>query len=400
MFTAEDAARRRAMRTLFAGVALGTTGFVVSLTVSPLAAEDITNRTSLTGLPWTAGVLGTGIGATLLSRIMARRGRRYGLIAGYSWGSLGAILAVTAVVVGSLPLLILGTLVFGIGNSASHLARYAASDLYPPERRASALGTVAWAGTVGGVIGPNLLSPSGRIARAVELPELSGPFVVTMAAFVIATMAYVVWLRIATPSDELAPLMARPSLLRLPQTQMAAISLAAAQIVMLMVMTQTPVHIHGSGHGLGTIGVVLSAHVLGMYGLSPISGRLTDRFGSPAVILSGFALMAAAAIGGALMPTHAGVLLSLPLFVLGLGWSFSFVAGSALLTLGLSYVDRTRLQGSVDALVWTSAAVASASSGFIVTSMGYVGLCVVASLLVVLPMGLVASRRKIAFATP
>jgi MFS family permease len=139
----------------------------------------------------------------------------------------------------------------------------------------------------------------------------------------------------------------------------------------------------------------LSAHVFGMYGLSPISGRLTDRFGSPPVILAGFVVMVVAAVSGALTPTHAGVLLAVPLFVLGFGWSFSFVAGSALLTHGLTYADRTRLQGSVDALVWTSAAVASASSGFIVTSSGYVGLCVVASLLVVVPIGVIASRRKV-----
>lgn len=394
MVDVSDALRRRAMQTLFAGVALGTTSFVVSITVSPLAAAEITSRTSLTGLPWTAGVLGTGLGSALVSRAMARRGRRYGLITAYAWGLVGAALALEAIVVGSLPLLVVGTLVFGFGNSANHLARYAASDLYAPERRGSALGTVAWAGTVGGVIGPSLLAPSGRLAEAIGLPELSGAFVVTLVGFAMALLAYVLFFRTDEPCDEPVPIREGRSLFHSPRVQIAAVSLAAAQVVMVMIMTMTPVHIRSHGHSLGIVGIVLSAHVFGMYGLSPVSGRLADRFGSARVAIAGFALMVAAAVSGALTPAHAGAALAGPLFLLGLGWSFSYVGGSALLASGLSYADRAKLQGTTDALVWTSAAAGSLSSGVIVAGTGYVGLCVVASLLVVIPVAIISARRR------
>jgi MFS family permease len=133
-----------------------------------------------------------------------------------------------------------------------------------------------------------------------------------------------------------------------------------------------------------------------MFGLSPISGRLTDRYGSVPVILAGLATVAVASVMAALAPPAGGVLLFVALFLLGYGWNLGYVAGSAMLTHGLSLAERTRLQGLTDSLIWSSAAVASIGSGFVLAYAGFAILGLLGAALVIGPMLLVVARRSAA----
>jgi MFS family permease len=172
------------------------------------------------------------------------------------------------------------------------------------------------------------------------------------------------------------------------------VSLVTVQVVMVLIMTMTPLHMTEHGHGLGAVGIVISGHTFGMFGLSPISGRLTDRYGSVPVILAGLALSAFAAGLAAVAPPEGGVLLFVALFLLGYGWNLGYVAGSALLTQDLSLGERTRLQGVTDALIWSSAAAASLGSGVVVAAAGYATLGLLGAALVIVPMWLVLARRE------
>jgi MFS family permease len=156
----------------------------------------------------------------------------------------------------------------------------------------------------------------------------------------------------------------------------------------------TPLHLSDHGHGLGTVGLVLSAHTFGMFALSPITGRLTDRFGSPWVIAAGLGTLAVAAVLAALAPADGGALLTLALFLLGYGWNLGFVAGSALLTRGLALAERTRVQGIADGLIWSTAALASLSSGVIVAEASYTVLGLLAVALLVAPSLLLLARGR------
>jgi len=159
-------------------------------------------------------------------------------------------------------------------------------------------------------------------------------------------------------------------------------------------MTMTPLHMTEHGHDLVAVGIVLSGHTLGMFALSPISGRLTDRYGSVSVILAGLALTAGAAVLSAVAPPDGGVLLFIALFLLGYGWNLGYVAGSALLTHDLSIAERTRLQGLTDALIWSSAAAASLGSGVVVAAASYATLGLLGAAMVVVPAILVVARRE------
>jgi len=148
------------------------------------------------------------------------------------------------------------------------------------------------------------------------------------------------------------------------------------------------------GHSLTDVGIVLSAHTLGMFALSPVSGRLTDRFGPVPTIFLGTATLAIAALMAAASPPDGGGILLLALFLLGLGWNFGFVAGSALLSQQLELHERTRVQGAADALIWSSAAAASLGSGVIMASAGYTALGILGAGALIIPVVVLRAHRR------
>ena len=150
-------------------------------------------------------------------------------------------------------------------------------------------------------------------------------------------------------------------------------------------MTMTPLNLKLAGHGLGAIGLVMSSHIVGMFVFSPVTGRLVDRWGRLPVIVLGQVILLVAAVSALLTPATQVGLMAFALFLLGLGWNLGFVAGSALLSSGLTLRHRARLQGVTDSMIWASAALASAISGLVLGAFGYDALCLIGALLLVVP---------------
>lgn len=406
-----DAARRRARGALAGGVALGSTGHIAAITVATIVAKDLLGSDALAGVPGATVVLGAAFGAVLLSSLMARRGRRAGLVLGYAIGVAGALVATSAVLARSFPLLLVGTMLIGFGNSSNQLSRYAAADMVPQARRASAIGGVVWASTVGSVVGPWLVPIAGAMALGVGLPELAGPYLVPVVFVGLAGLLSFAFLRPdpyelaeSTPEEVAASAAAGSSepvhaILRRPAVVAALVALVVGQLVMTLIMTMTPLHMTEHGHGLEAVGMVLSGHTLGMYAFSPVSGWLTDRMGRVPTIFLGTGVLAVSAVMAAVAPPEGGGLLLLAMFLLGLGWSFGYVGGSALLSDQLEIHERTRVQGVADALIWSAAAAASLGSGLIVAAAGYTALGVLGVGLVALAV-VVVHRTRAAAAGP
>jgi MFS family permease len=153
------------------------------------------------------------------------------------------------------------------------------------------------------------------------------------------------------------------------------------------------------GETLSTVGLVISAHTLGMFALSPLSGRLVQRFGAFAVLYGGFATLLLASILAAVARNAEIPVLTLGLFLLGYGWNLGFVAGSSLLTSGASLEERIRLQGVTDVLVWTAGAAASVSSGLILDWLGYQTLAVLGGAFLAIPaLTIFLARRRVSVA--
>lgn len=397
-----DAARLRSRIALFVGVAFGSTGHIAAVTVAAIVGKDLLGSATLAGLPGATVVLGAAAGAILLSGIMARRGRRLGLTIGYVLAVLGAFIATLAVVTRSFPILVIGTFLIGFGSSSNNLSRYAAADLVPAKRRPVAIGLVVWAATIGGVVGPWLVPIAKDLAPKLNLPPLAGPYLVPV---VFVAIAAALSFRLLRPdpfalADESAlheeTLETRESIraiLTRPIVLAAIAALVGGQATMTLIMTMTPLHLTDHNHGLETVGLVISGHVAGMFALAPLSGWITQRFGSVRTIFVGSAVLIGSSLLAAVAPPESDALLFVALFLLGYGWNLGFVAGSSLLSAGVSLAERARVQGAADAVIWSTSALASLGSGLVVAAAGYTTLGLLGVAIVAGPALLLLSRR-------
>jgi MFS family permease len=399
-----DRARRRLTAVLFAAVGLGTTGYIAAVTVTGLATRAITGSATLAGIPGALAVAGTAAGTAILSATVARHGRRPALAIGYAVAATGAAVAAVGVITSSLAVLILGMILLGFGQASTPMARYAASDMAPAERRGTAVSLVVWAGTIGAVAGPALLEPAGAWATGMGRSGYLGAYLITILTMGVASALYLTALRpdpltLAShgPADEdhrdggdrrITPL------LRLPRVQVAVAAMVSGQVVMVLIMTATPLHIEDTGRGLEIVGLVISAHTLGMFAFSPITGRIVDRIGPVRMIWAAAATLGGSALLSATAPPTATVWLTTGLFLLGVGWNMGFVAGSAALATGIPMVVRPRLQGWVDSMVLLAGAAASALAGVVLQAAGYAVLSVVGLGLLVVPVGILAVRGR------
>lgn len=385
---------RRTVATLVVAQAVGAIGITIGVATASLLARDVSGSEGQAGLAQTTQVLGAAVAAYGLARVMARRGRRFGQVAGLLVGASGATLAVVAGVVGSMLLLLVGTALLGFTSAANASARYAATDLAPAASRARSLSLVVWATTVGAVVGPNLSGPSGAIARGLGIPELTGPFALAAVGMVLAAAIIAVFMR----PDPL--LVARrlagddatvPSgtswgrasaAIRADRALAAAVlGLASAHAVMVSVMIMTPLHMEHGGAELRVIGFVISGHVLGMFAFSPLMGWLVDRWGRPTMLLTGAGLQLLSLLLSGVSPEGSSWQISAGLFLLGLGWSAATVAASATVADRAPLAARTDVQGVADMTMWLAAAGGGALSGLIVGSWGYAALTGFAGLL-------------------
>ncbi|MFG2209468.1 MFS transporter [Streptomyces sp. NPDC048638] len=393
--TREVPEQRRILAVLALSQILSGAALAAGITVGALLAEEMLGSTGLAGLPSALFTAGAALGAVGIGRLCTRWGRRPGLALGYAVGALGSLGVVTAAALGSPALLFPALLVYGAGTSTSLMARYAGADLASPGRRGRAVSTVLFATTLGAVVGPTLVTVTGDVAHSWGIPRLAGPFVLAAAAFGAAAVVLAALLRpdplrlaqaLAGPAAEGGGAEAgtlgtvRPdggsAARTTTPTQRRGVVVGTAvmvltQLVMIAVMTMTPVHMQAHGHGTQAAGMVIALHVGAMFLPSPLTGLLVDRIGRRWVAGASGPVLLAAGVLAAVAPPHSVPALASALVLLGLGWNFGLISGTAIVTDALAPAQRAATQGLVDVGISIAGAVGGMSSGLIVAGGGY-----------------------------
>ena len=385
--------QKRTLQTLAGAQSLSGLGYSSTVAAGSLLVASITKSEALAGLAQTFGVLGAAAMALPLANLTRRGGRRLALSSGYAIGSLGAVLAVVGGATGFLPILFLGTFLVGAAAASGYQARYAAVDLATQDNRARSLSLVVWASTIGSVLGPNLIGPVGDFATSIGFPRLTGPYM--FSAVMLGMGSAVIWFclkpdpyltstashseesssKIKIPTKEvLAHIASRPNAL------LGLLALSMGHLIMVAVMVMTPVHMAHVDVSLNIIGLVISVHIAGMYALSPVVGYLTDRLGRQQVIAIGGLILVGSAIISGTAPADNEIQLGIGLFLLGLGWSCTLIAGSTLLSESVSDHYRAPAQGTSDLIMNLSAAVGGALAGVIIAFLSYGWLCALAAI--------------------
>ena len=394
------ALQRRTLAVLVVSQILGTIGVGVAPSIGVLLAGEATDSEAWAGLARVASTLGAAALGIPLGNLAARRGRRVALSAGWATAALGAAVLVAAAQWLLVVPLFAGLFLFGAGSAVTLQARFAATDLAAPRQKAGALSLVVWVGTLGMVVGPNLGAPGEILGKASGLTTYASAFLIALAFSALAALIVAVFMR-PDPllvADELqaSEASARPipaavagsaavgatsgsgaqrpshkqgairSVIREIRcnrpARAAIIAIVAAQIVMVSLMTMTPMHVLHEGGSVSLVGITISLHILGMYALAPLVGWLTDRFGNRFTMAVGALVLAISLVipifWGQVMP-----LVIVALILLGVGWSFVNVSGSALFARVVTPEARASSQGGVDAMSNLLGATAAFAAG-------------------------------------
>ena len=376
---------------VFSGVAIAG-----SVAAGSLIAASVSGSEAVAGLAQTFGVLGAALLALPLARVALSKGRRASLALGYGMGAIGALVVIAGAVWLNTALVLIGCLLVGVASASGYQARYAAVDLAQEDKRGQQLSYVVWAGTIGAVLGPNLLQPAGWLGQALGLPELAGAYVITAVALAISVVVLLVFLRPdpyvlaaqmrakanAEAKREVAKPRLRDGIEHLRRNRGALLGMSAiaiGHVAMVMVMVMTPIHMAHVDVTLTLIGLVISVHVAGMYALSPVVGWGVDRFGRIPVIVTGIVILLVSCVISGFAAGDQVVLLGIGLFLLGLGWSCTLIAGSTLLVDDVGPVERPSVQGLSDLVMNVAGAIGGAVAGLIVAFSSYAVLCAVAA---------------------
>lgn len=349
------------------------------ITLTTIVAARLAGSESGAGVPSSVTTFAQAFTAFPMALLMGRFGWRLGLSTGYTLVVLGGVFGVLAILSGTFPLLLVSAALLGMGRASSEQSRYAAGEMFPEAERARMIGRIVFAGTIGAIGGPLLVAPSGRIMASLGLDPDIGPWAAAALLCGLAALITFLFLRpdpatvarsIAAAEHEArpkevedTPQVVRPlsALLMVPRVQLAILAVLISQTVMVVLMVMTPLHMEHYQHSREEISMVIALHTLGMFGLSPLTGYLIDRFGRIPMLFAAALTLAASALL-APVSTHEYVL-AFALFLLGLGWNFGYVSGASLLADTLKGKERASVQGVNDALVFFAAGFGSLGAG-------------------------------------
>ena len=379
--------QRKTIRVLALGQVLGGFGLGSVLSIGSLLARDLSGSEAWAGSAATFSTLGAAIWAIPLSRLAYARGRRVSLASGAALAITGAMAVIESANLRLFPLLLLGIFLLGAGSATSLQARFAATDIPMPGKTGRSIGLVVWATTIGAVTGPNLFGPGDQLGEALGLPPMTGPFLFTVAAQIGSTLVFWFGLRpdpllyaqkLETKTkNKISLKSALQTLKENPVPRFAVFAVALSHMVMVSVMSMTPVHMQDMGYDLVVVGFTISLHIAGMYALSPVMGILADKIGKVQLILLGqFMYLLAIAFAG--FGDMDRVQVTIGLTLLGLGWSASTVAGSALLSSSVPANEKTNVQGVSDSTMNLSGAIGGGIAGSILSVVAFNGLNFVA----------------------
>ena len=356
------------MAVLFFAQAVLGSQLQINIILGGLAGAFLANNAAFATLPISLIMLTAMFGAPLASHIMGRFGRRVGFLIGAAGGGVGGALAATALMIGRFDLLLLGAGLTGLYYSFHGFYRFAAADTASPAFRPKAISWVLAGGLVGAILGSEVVKVSSELLSPIPF---AGAYLVVVLLNITGAIG-IGFLDIPPPprgsKDKSA---GRPlgEIFCQPETVVAVLCAMMSYGTMVLVMTSTTLAMVEHGFTTNHAADVIRWHALAMFGPSFVTGNIIARFGHLPVMSFGLVLL-----GTCCVIALVGVGLEhfyIALILLGLGWNFSFIAATGLLSNTHSASERAKVQGLNDFLVLGTVSLASLSSGALLNLFGW-----------------------------
>ena len=341
---------------------------ITVMTLSGVVGQQLSSEPSLATLPIAMMMIGTVISTLPASLYMKRVGRRLGFVTGATLGGVaGGLLSFIAIALGSFWLFCAANLLLGLYQGFAMYYRFAAADVASPAFRSRAISWVMAGGVVAAFLGPWNASAGSQLLASVPL---GGPYLV-IAALAFCAIGLLTQLRVPMSGEPQPGETSRAmgEIAALPTFKVAIIAAALGYAIMVLVMTATPLAMRGRGFEMSDVAFIMQWHVLGMFAPSFFTGSLIARFGFRRILLIGATLLV-----GTVIIANAGQTLThfwLALVLLGVGWNFLFVGGSAMLATVHTEAERGKVQGVNDLIIFSLVAVGSLLAGQLLHFLGW-----------------------------
>ena len=358
---------------LLLSVGFSSIGFIAAITVTVLAAREVSNNPLFVGFPNAIGVGGATLGTQLFYILSKNYSRIYALSATFAIGAIGGVILFTSLLIDSFALLLVGAFVLGIGQSATLQSRYAASFVASDRFKATALSLAVWFSVFGSIFGPRLVGEySDYFAKIFASDLIIGYIVATLGMF-FASLSIIIFTSKNNPlrEKETIEIQSSDNISNNKDGTFLSVLLVLNHFTMVVIMSATPLHIQDIGETVKLVGVIISYHTLGMFLFSPILGNYVDKYGYKKFTYAGSSILLLSCIITFL--NSEPFFLKIGLYLLGLGWNFNYVAiSSAIAKYSLKY--STPLNIKSDTYVFAGSFIAHSSLGISYLLIGYSGL--------------------------
>ena len=357
---------------LLLSVAFSSTGFIAAVTITVLAAREVSSNPYLIGFPNAVGVAGAVIGTQMFDRMSQKFSKNRALSNTFLIGSLGGLVQISSLIIDSFTLLLIGAFILGIGQSAALQTRYVASFVASESFKATALSLAVWFSVFGSIFGPRLVGEySAVFENWLGSDLIVGYFIATFGMF-LAGLSVLLFSQKDSALNKKLVIEKSLKLSELDSTaRLLTKILVLNHFVMVLIMSATPLHIKDIGETIKLVGTIISYHTLGMFLLSPILGKLVDKYGSKLFAVIGSLILILSCVVS-LFNTNI-LFLKIGLYLLGLGWNFTYIAISSAIS-NYSISNGINLNIKSDSLVFVGSSIAHISLGFTYLNFGYTNL--------------------------
>ena len=339
----------------------------ITFATGGLIGLELAENKALATLPITAYVLGTACATIPASMYMNRVGRRVGFMTGAFFGLAAAVLAVLALYRADFWLFSGATLLTGIYQAFAAYYRFAAADVASDGFKAKAISWVLAGGVAAAFVGPQLVIWT----RSALAPVMFAGVYVSSAVLALVAFFLLSFVQIPLPQKATSTRPERPlgTIMRQPLFVVAVVCGMVSYAIMNLVMTATPLAMVDHNLTVDDAAFVIQWHVVAMFAPSFFTGSIINRFGVVRVILTGLILLA---VSGAIsLSGTAFAHFGLALVALGLGWNFSFIGATTLVTATYRPHEQAKVQAANDFMVFGLVAFASLSSGILLQLFGW-----------------------------
>jgi MFS family permease len=354
---------------LLLSVAFSSTGFIAAVTITVLAAREVSSNPYLIGFPNAVGVAGAVIGTQMFDRMSQKFSKNRALSNTFLIGSLGGLVQISSLIIDSFYLLLIGAFILGIGQSAALQTRYVASFVASESFKATALSLAVWFSVFGSIFGPRLVGEySAVFENWLGSDLIVGYFIATFGMF-LAGLSVLLFSQKDSALNKKLVIEKSLKLSELDSTaRLLTKILVLNHFVMVLIMSATPLHVKDIGETIKLLGTIISYHTLGMFLLSPILGKLVDKYGSKLFAVIGSLILILSCVVS-LFNTNI-LFLKIGLYLLGLGWNFTYIAISSAIS-NYSISNGINLNIKSDSLVFVGSSIAHISLGFTYLNFGY-----------------------------